>query len=188
MIPRRLFRAYHRTMVKEHLKLLEGNDRRLRFGVMLPNDAIENYVDQSWDESDNVWFGVIQDGKVIAAVHIAQEKHKSRAELGLSVDPNWRGQRLGQALFDRAVYALKARDVRDVFMHCLAENTIVKHIARKNKMVMVTEYGETDADLILEESTPVDVGTNLLVEQLALYDNAIRNSQNIFKQILTPAH
>lgn len=187
MIPRRLFRAYHRAMVKRHLKRLEGNDRRMRFGTMLPDDAIDQYVDRSWDESDHVWFGVIQDGEIIAAVHIAQEEDKSKAELGLSVDPEWRGQQLGQALFDRAVYALKARDVRDVFMHCLAENAIIKRIARKNGMVMVTEYGETDADLILPESTPLDVSTNLIVEQMALYDNAVRNATGVWKKFYETA-
>lgn len=183
MIPRRLFRAYHRAMVKKHLKRLQDNDRRMRFGVMMPDEAIDKYVNDSWDEDRNVWFGVIEDGEVIAAVHIAQEDDKSRAELGLSVDPDWRGHKLGHAIFERAVVALKARDVRDVYMHCLSENAIVKHIARKNDMVLVSEYGETDADLILPESTPLDVGTNLLVEQMALYDNAVRSITGAWKKI-----
>lgn len=181
MIPRRLYRVYHIAMVKAHLKKLQGSDRRLRFGAMLPDDAIDAYVDK-WSERD-VWFGIIEQGEVIAAVHIAREENNSRAELGLSVDPEWRGHKLGQALFDRAVFALKARDVRDIFMHCLAENAIIKHIARKNEMVMVTEYGETDADLILPESTPIDVGANLIMEQMALYDSAVRDVAGAWKKI-----
>lgn len=182
MIPRRLFRAFHCSLVQDHLKKLKDSDRRMRFGVMLPDDAIDAYVERSWSEND-AWFGIIEQGEVIAAVHVAHETEKSRAELGLSVDPNWRGRKLGQALFDRAVLALKARDVRDVYMHCLAENSIIKRIARNNEMVMVTEYGETDADLILPESTPLDISTNLIVEQMALYDSAVRNAAGAWKKL-----
>jgi GNAT superfamily N-acetyltransferase len=182
MIPHRLFRSFHIAMVIEHLKRLKETDRRLRFGAMLPDDAIEDYVSRSWSDND-VWFGVVQDGEVIAAVHVAQEDTHTRAELGLSVDPEWRGNKLGQSLFERAVIALKARNIRDVYMHCLAENAVIKHIARKNKMVMVTEYGETDADLILTESTPADISTNIAFEQLALYDSLIRNTSGAWKKI-----
>lgn len=72
-------------------------------------------------------------------------------------------------------------------MHCLSENVIVKHIARKNQMVMVTEYGETDADLILPSGTPVDFGTNIIVEQLALCDSMIRNTTGVWKKIYEAA-
>ena len=181
MIPQRLFRSYHRDMVQQHLKRLQGQDRRLRFGAMIPDEAIDEYVSKSWD-TNNVWFGIIEEGEVIAAVHVAQDSD-SRAELGLSVDDNWRGHKLGQALFERAVIALKARNIRDVFMHCLSENTIIKHIARKNEMVMVSEYGETDADLHLSPSTPIDPITNVLVEQLALYDSAVRNTSTAWRKM-----
>lgn len=182
MIPQRLLRANQCEMVKSHLKRLQGRDRYLRFSTMMPDDAIDQYVTQSWD-SDGAWFGVVEGDQVIAAVHVAfEDKDHTRAELGLSVDPDWRGKKLGHALFERAVVALKARNVQDVFMHCLSENAIVKHIARKNKMVMVSECGETDADLHLPPATVADVGTNLLVEQMAIYDNNVRSMSNAFKQ------
>lgn len=182
MIPRRLFRSFHRPLVIQHLQCLQDSDRRMRFGAMMPDDAISDYVQRCWDD-DNMWFGVVHGGIIIAAVHVAYQYDKSKAELGLSVDPEWRGHKLGQGLFDRAVVAMKARNVRDVYMHCLAENAVIKHIARKNNMVMVTEYGETDADLLLTEGTPADVGANILLEQLAVYDSVVRNTSDVLLRL-----
>ena len=53
-------------------------------------------------------------------------------------------------------------------------------------MAMVTEYGETDADLHLQPATPIDPITNAVVEQLAIYDSAVRNVGNIWKRLYEP--
>lgn len=185
MIPRKIYTPYDKMMLVEHLQRLQGNDRRLRFGAMIPDDAIEKYVDDCWG-GDNIWYGVVQDNDLIAVVHVAFESN-SKAELGLSVDPAWRGLKLGQALFERAVMSLRARNVSDVFMHCLSENAVIKHIAYKNKMVMRTEYGETDADLHLQPSTALDPITNVVVEQLAIYDSAVRNAGYIWRKLYADA-
>lgn len=183
MIPRKLIYRAHKDLVKQHLCSLQGNDRRLRFGVILPDDAICNYVDKAWAGLNNEWFGVVEDGKIIAAIHIAKET-STRVELGLSVNVEWRGHKLGQALFERAVVFLKANGIRDVFMHCLTENAIMKHIATKNHMKLCSEYGETDADLKLPPPTVFDPYQEILTEQLAIYDNSLRKFHNAFKHLV----
>lgn len=180
MIPRKLITTIHKEMIKSHLKTLEGRDRYLRFAAMVSDEYIDKYVEDSW-LGDNEWFGIVQYDKVIAVVHVAVDGNK--AELGLSVDPEWRGNKLGQAIFERAVISLRAHGINDVFMHCLSENSIIKHIATKNKMVMKTEYGETDADLKLSPSTPLDSITDVVVEHLAIYDSTVRNANAIWKKI-----
>ena len=182
MIPMKLNTLHELAMVKEHLCSLGPTDRHLRFGGAMSDSTIEHYVDTTWD-GDNEWFGIIEDGSVIAAVHVAFE-NKNKAELGLSVDPQWRGKKLGQALFERAIVFLKARKVHDVYMHCLSENMVMKHIAHKNEMHMQSSYGETDADLVLKDSTPLDKYQELLVENLAQYDNNIRLAKNAWRQFL----
>lgn len=180
MIPRRLYFNFHKKLIKEHLCSLQGRDRYLRFGTMASDQYIIDYVERCWDSLQDDWFGVVEDGCVIAAVHIARSGHKS-AELGLSVDPRWRGRGLGQALFERAVINLRGNFVKEVFMHCLSENTVMKHIAAKNHMKLFTEYGETDADLILPDSTILEPYHDALIEQIALYDNSLRYATNALK-------
>ena len=186
MIPMSLASAREQTLVEEHLKSLQGHDRYLRFGAMLSDEAIVKYVEQSWG-GPNEWLGIIEDRRVIAVVHVAREGD-NKAELGLSVDPEWRGQHLGQALFERAVVYLKAHQVRDVYMHCLSENAIMKHIARKNLMQMVTEHGEVDADLILPKGNSIDRYQEVFMHTMSLYDNNARQMSSMWRQILGVDH
>lgn len=183
MIPRRLYHSVHKEMVKEHLVSLTDHDRYLRFGRIVTDENIYKYVEDSWRKPGNIWLGVIEKNHIVAAVHVARDTD-TKAELGLSVHPQWRGKKLGQALFERAVIYLRSKQYREVYMHCLAENAVMKHIASKNKMKMFTEYGETEADLILPESTLFDGYTEVLTEQIALYDNGIRHASHAFKTIL----
>lgn len=182
MIPKKLRSESEKELLAEHLKTLGPEDRYLRFGHPANDEAIQKYVDSSW-ESEGRWMGIIENGKIIAAIHVALEG-EGRAELGLTVDPRWRGKKLGQSLFERSIVYLKARHVKDVFMHCLSENAVMKHIASKNHMKMFSSYGETEADLHLPDSTPIDAYCEVVVEQLAIYDNNVRGARNVWKTIL----
>lgn len=183
MIPMKLHTPYEMELVKTHLVSLPDTDRHLRFGSYMSDEVIEQYVENSWG-GNNEWMGIIENDEIIAAIHVAPAG-EDKSELGLSVDPKWRGRKLGQALFERAVVFLKANSVKEVYMHCLAENKVMKHIASKNHMKLFTSYGETDADLVLPEPTLIDPYQEAIVEQLAIYDNNIRTFRNAWRHIWT---
>lgn len=185
MIPMTLVTKRSLELVKTHLQSLTPLDRYLRFGAFMSDEVIAEYVESNWNDSKNEWLGIIEDGKIIAAIHIAKESD-AKSELGLSVDPAWRGKKLGQALFERAALRLRAGGVKEVYMHCLSENAVMKHIASKNHMKMFTSYGETDADLVLPDHTPIDTYQEVLVEQLAIYDNNARAIRNSIKHFWDP--
>jgi len=170
-----------RELVKQHLRSLEGRDRYLRFGHALTDDSINAYVDGTWN-GNNEWFGIVEDNKAIAVVHVAIEGD-NKAELGLSVDPAWRGKKLGQALFQRGLVFVRAQGVKDVFMHCLTENAAMKHIANKNHMMLFSSYGETDADLHIDP-LPLDPMREAILEQMAIYDNNVRGARNAWKYLI----
>lgn len=173
MLPKRLHHPFEKILVKNHLTALKDHDRHLRFGAALSDEGIESYVDQQW-YADGAWFGVY-DGpnKIIALVHVAVVGDE--AELGLSVEPEYRGQKLGQRLFERAVMYIKSKNIKHVFMHCLSENAVTRHIANKYGMTMITSQGETDARAVIDfPYTIVDPLQEAVAQNLALYDNSIR--------------
>lgn len=174
MIPQKLSHFYEKPLVVSHLQSMSQEDRRLRFGVVLSDDSIQKYVDNQWDKP-GAWFGAFDGEKIVAVVHVAIDEKTNEAELGLSVDPHVRGQKLGQKLFERAVIFLRSKNVHHVFMHCLSENAAMKHIASKYNMVLVTQYGETDARTTIDfPFTVIDPINEAVAQQLALYDNSIR--------------
>ena len=140
-----------RPALATHFLALDREDRRLRFGAALSDEALREYVARIDFERDGLF--AVQDERlqVIAAVHIATTGRA--AELGLSVHPRARGRGYGDALFRRAVTFLRNRGVAEVFVHCLAENGAMMHLARKNGMRMSHSAGESDARLALDPAT-----------------------------------
>ena len=161
-----------------HLLQLEGEDRRLRFGGAVSNDYIIDYVTKSF-EQESQWFGVDHiDGHLVATCHVAI--YNGEGELGCCVDEDFRGEGFAQKMFNRAVTWLRVRGITNVFMHCLTENGAMRHIAKKNDMILVSEYGETDAEVEVEPATPVTYIEEAYSDRIALYDMYMKNNYRLF--------
>jgi len=141
----------HRTALAEHFLALGPEDRRLRFGTVLPDELVLQYVAGMDFERDEVFGVTDHDLNIVGAVHVAFAGHA--AELGLSVSEGARGRGIGNALFERAVVHLRNSGVRCAYMHCLAENQAVMHLARKHGMKIMYAGSESEAYLQLESAT-----------------------------------
>jgi RimJ/RimL family protein N-acetyltransferase len=141
-----------RPALVAHFTSLDGEDRRLRFGSPLRDEAIAAYVERIDFERDGVF--AVHDGtlRLLAAVHVAFTD--DTAELGISVLPAARKQGVGSALFERAVMHLRNRGAREAFVHCLSENRAMMHIARKLGMRIIPCGEETDARILVDPPTP----------------------------------
>lgn len=179
MIPRKLTaRDVHAIVL--HLQRLQGEDRRLRFGGMVSDDYIVDYVELAFLDSDSQWFGCEDDaGTLVAVCHAGIDNND--AELGFSVDADYRGSGLAQSLFDRAATYVRSRGIREVYMHCLSENSVMKHIARKNQMTVVTEFGESDANVQLDSSRITAALTDAYLDRLTIYDAVMKTQIRFIK-------
>ena len=166
----------------DHLCSLQGEDRRLRFGVGLTDEAIRNYVEKSFKDEKSQWFGCDSKGKIVSACHVAI--YNNEGELGCSVDKEYRGHGLAQEMFDRAVIYLRRNEITEVYMHCLTENQVMKHIAKKNDMVVISCDGETDAKVKVEPPTPVTIYKDAYLDRVALYDMLIRSQSEVYERWL----
>ena len=170
-----------RRMVK-HFLALENRDRLLRFGTILPDEQVANYVngiDFSRDMVFGVYNGVF---KLVAVGHLAfapkdvspqksaaTEKERV-AEFGVSVAGAMRGMGVGTKLFERAAIHCRNNDVDTLYMHCLSSNQTMMHIAKKAGMAIHRDYGEADAYLKLPPPNPASVLQEAVEEQFAMLD------------------
>jgi GNAT superfamily N-acetyltransferase len=172
VLPKKLSPA-NRDALLHHFRALEANDRRLRFGSMISDEGIADYVAQIDFDRDAV-FGVFDDELGLAGVaHVAVAG--GVAELGVSVLPGHRGAGIGSALFDRSGMFARNHLVRILFMHCLTENQAMMHIAKKSKMRIVAASGEADAHLELPPGDPASITREMMLEQVALLDYTLRS-------------
>ncbi|MEK6592460.1 MAG: GNAT family N-acetyltransferase [Pseudomonadota bacterium] len=160
--------------IARHLKRLSAEDRRLRFGTYMSDTAVERYVDKIDFSRDKV-FGIFETGLVLSGVaHLALEPDSGAAELGLSVDSGHRGKGYGFTLLNRGKLHAQNLAYKKLYMHCLAENQIMIHLARKAGMQVVTEQGESDAHVVLNEATYGDHTRELMGDQVALIDYLLK--------------
>jgi RimJ/RimL family protein N-acetyltransferase len=160
----------HRDDIAHHLLQLPADDRRLRFGQHIRDQAVRDYVNGIDFESGRV-FGVHAPDLALAGVgHLALDRAQQIAELGLSVDPACRGKGYGFALLQRAVLHAANLGYHILFMVCLAENQIMMHLARKAGLTLVVESGETDARLALDRGTHGGALKEAMADQFALVD------------------
>ena len=158
-------READRPALLEHYLALDHEDRRLRFGAPLREEAIAAYVARI----DFVHDGVVavHDGsmRLLAVIHVAFAQKS--AELGLSVLPEARNQGVGTALFERAVMYLRNRGASEAFIHCLSENGAMMHIARRLGMSIIPCGPETDARIRIDPPTPQSYLTEWFQDQNA---------------------
>jgi RimJ/RimL family protein N-acetyltransferase len=166
-----------RERLLKHFLALDEDDRLLRFGQIVPDRVIENYV-ANIDFSRDTVFGVFDDQLVLVGVgHLAylpDEGNKRTAEFGVSVLESARGRGVGSRLFERAAIRSRNTHVSMLYMHCLSRNSTMMHIAKKSGMKIEYAYGEADAYLSL---TPADQGsilTEMFQEQAAVFDYVIK--------------
>ncbi len=110
-------------------------------------------------------FGVFDDALALVGVaHVAFADDV--AELGISVLPEHRGRGAGGRC-SRARPSMRATDpCQALFMHCLAENAAIMHIARNSGMDIVAEAGDADAHLALSPASPASVTGEYLTDRL----------------------
>jgi ribosomal protein S18 acetylase RimI-like enzyme len=175
-------RASVREALETHFLSLDAEDRRLRFGANISDDLVRDYVRRIDFKRDEVFAVTDHDLAILGVVHVAFDN--GAAELGLSVVPGARGRGVGNALFERAVMHLRNRGARTVFMHCLAENQAMMHLARKHGMRIVFDGGESQAHLVLEAATADSFVSEWIGEQQANALEVLKQNAHVARRIV----
>lgn len=175
-----------RRRLLNHFLALGDEDRLLRFGSILPDEAITRYV-QRLDFGRDTIFGVYDDDLALLGVgHLAFTPREALpvigsatvkervAEFGVSVAASARGMGIGSRLFERAAIHCRNEDVDTLYMHCLSSNQTMIHIARKAGMEIHREYGESDAFLKLLPADPRSILREAVDEQVASFDYSVK--------------
>ncbi|HEY3599957.1 MAG TPA: GNAT family N-acetyltransferase [Paraburkholderia sp.] len=166
-----------RERMLAHFLSLGEDDRLLRFGQIVPDHVIENYI-RAIDFSRDTVFGVFDSKLQLVGVgHLAYlpvEDGKRAAEFGVSVVESARGQGIGSKLFERAAIRSRNTHVSTLYMHCLSRNKTMMHIAKKSGMKIEYAHGEADASLTLAPADQATILSEMLEEQAAAFDYALK--------------
>jgi hypothetical protein len=150
-----------RPYMVNHFKALDVEDRVLRFGGHLTDEAITRYVDNI-DFTRDRMFGVYENSfNLVGVGHLAfpppellpamsdSQQKETVAEFGVSVLAPARRLNVGTRLFDRAALHCRNKQIDTLYIHCLASNKPMLCIAKKAGMEIHRDHGEVDGYLKL---------------------------------------
>jgi RimJ/RimL family protein N-acetyltransferase len=177
----------HRTAVLRHFLALDADDRHLRFGSPTSDAVIERYV-ANLNFSRDALFGVFNDSlDLVGIAHLAYipspNDSPRSAEFGVSVLHDSRHRGLGAALLSRAAIHARNTHIDTLFVHCLAKNTAMMHLAQKLGMRVEFAYGDADAYLILPPANAKSILYEASQEHMADLDYALKANLKQSKQI-----
>jgi RimJ/RimL family protein N-acetyltransferase len=180
VVPVRELHAGHRERILQHLLLLNEEDRHLRFGTQPPDEVIHRYVENLNFNRDTMFGSFDSQLNLVGMAHLAYLPKTAgqplAAEFGVSVLPNGRGQGIGTALLARASVHSRNTRIEILFVHCLANNGAMMHLAQKAGMLVEYAYGDADAYLKLPPANSSTIVEEAANEQWAGMDYALKEN------------
>lgn len=128
--------ALHFHELVTHFLALPPQDRRLRFGRVMTDESVIDYVGGIDFERDAVYGMVDPVLDIAGALHLTGGAHGM--ELGLSVLPQARGAGIGTRLLEHAVEAARERGAARLYVRDLARNETMQRLARRAGVPTVT--------------------------------------------------
>ena len=149
-----------------HLKSLTEEDKRSRFGFNITDYAIDQLILKmiyhpaehelwvAYDREDVVGFG-----------HMALNSDDSW-ELAVSVDSKHQRKGIGDNLIGEMLAWAKFHRISEVFMHCIEENKVIQHLAKKHKLeTRERGHGQRTAAIDVPLPNLIEVNSQLMKEQ-----------------------
>jgi len=152
-LPVRQLHVRHRPRVLEHLLALSDSDRQLRFGHVVSDYLLSQYVAQLDFTGDDL-FGIFDSQlQLVAMAHLAFDESTQLAEFGVSVQAHLRGRGIGARLFERAVTQARNRGAQTMAIHIARDNAAMLAIVRRAGAQIEFDGAEATAQLDLPVHT-----------------------------------
>jgi RimJ/RimL family protein N-acetyltransferase len=134
-----------------HLLRLDPESRRMRFAHSVSDAFIEEYAGRL-TQYGSLIYGHLVDGRVRGAAELRRlgDAWGEEAEAAFSVETPWQDHGIGTDLMGRVVRAARNRNIRRLYMSCLAENAKMQAIARKHAAVLRFEAGDVVGEILPE--------------------------------------
>ena len=134
---------------RDHLLRLDPESRRMRFAHSVSDAFIAAYASRMTAYGSLVYAYMV-DGEVRGAAELRRlgDTWGEEAEAALSVEPPYQDHGVGTDLMGRVMRAARNRNIRRLYMSCLAENAKMQAIARKHAATLRFESGDVVGEIL----------------------------------------
>ena len=154
----------------QHLKNLSPENKFSRFGHTITDYAIDSLMLRiAYNPDDHHLWVAYLDEDIVGWGHLA--KDGDSWELAVSVNGDKQQLGIGNSLIYEMLVWAKVHHVHEVYMHCIDDNKIIQHLARKHDLKMKERsYGERTSSIELPEPSIFEVNKQRWVEHNALIE------------------
>jgi RimJ/RimL family protein N-acetyltransferase len=146
---RRLGHSDHAS-VCAHLARLGPDDRYARFSHPMDESALGNFCQGvSWLRTFLLGFFVDDQIRGLGELRLRSYRDPRRAELALSIEPDFQNRGIGTQLFRGLLLLARSRGVECVWMQYRAESLRLRHIAARFGATITVERGEAEGHVDL---------------------------------------
>lgn len=144
----RKLREPDRLSILQHFMRLDAASRRSRFGGGVSEEFMRKYTEQLM-RIGTVLFGAFPDNELRGMAELTRriDAVQATAEAAFSVEMEWQGRGIGNALMNRIVAAAQGRGFTKLHMICLRDNAKMRHIAAKQNAVLYVDSLQIEATL-----------------------------------------
>jgi GNAT superfamily N-acetyltransferase len=150
---------------RDHLLRLDPESRRTRFGSPVNNFFIGQYASRALT-ADSVVHGLFVNGTLRAAAELRcfGKPYPTDAEAAFSVEREWHSRGVGSELLERTILAAQNRNIRTIYMNCLAENRRMRAIAKKHEASLQIRADEVFGEVVSPGATPLSLVRELIAD------------------------
>ena len=167
----------------QHLKNLDEDDKYTRFGYLIKDSTIDQIIlDMIYSQDSHYLFVALEGEEILGFGHFAREDNDW--ELAVSVNKYAQGQGIADKLMTTMISWGKTRGITSVFMHCIADNKKIQHLALKHGLRTVERSGpDITAKVKLPDPTALDYTADFMREQRDLTQQILTIQQKILRNL-----
>lgn len=172
-----------------HLKNLNHDDRYSRFGYHASDYNIDQLIlNMCYHPKDHELWYARNDEQRVGWGHMAKNSDGTW-ELAVSVDKEFQQQGIANDLMEEMLIWAKFHHISEVYMHCIEDNRIIQHLAKKHELKTKQRGdGERTAAIEVPEPNFVESNTQLLKEQAEIIAEIARLRAKLASLWLSTSH
>jgi GNAT superfamily N-acetyltransferase len=167
----------------EHLLRLDSESRTNRFGGVVSEEFVRNYV-STIGRLDAIVHGFFVDGVLRGAAELRSfgAALPNEAEVAFSIESPWQSHGVGSALLERTLLAARNRGIKLLHMSCLAHNERMQQLARKFDAELTFDFGSVIGEVVAPHATPVSMMREVFADGHAFATAALDAQSRLLKQ------
>ena len=150
------------------LKEQDPDTLRDYFGIVINAYGIDRLIEKLGSEPHQHAFLVAQQNGIwLGSLHIAKSPHF--VEFGVIIKKEYRRQGIANLLLSEAITWAQNRGYQELYMHCIEQNSAIRHLCQKHGLEPTTVHGDVDAKLKLKPISWQSILKELISRQNNLF-------------------